>query len=289
MTQGQSLVALSLFNPFGTARINVLLAYFGGAKALWAAPRQELLRTGLGEKKVIEFEKHRSNFNPVTFFEKLKQAKVETVTFKDISYPKNLKGLQGAPVALYVKGSLEVLSSPSVAIVGSRNMTSYGAMVTAKISSELAAKKVTIVSGLARGVDTQAHKGALSVGGRTVAVLGCGLDRVYPPQNFQLALDIVEKGGALVSEYPLGYSIAASNFAARNRIISGLSKAIVVVEGAAKSGTLLTASAAAEQGRSVFAVPGPISSPLSAAPHFLLENGARIFTSIDEIMEELSD
>jgi len=287
MTQGQSLVAVCLFGSFGPARIKLLLSYFGSAKALWAAPRQELIKVGLGEKKVLDFERHRANFDPLTYFERLTKQQITTIAFNQKAYPKNLKGLEGAPTVLYIKGKLDVLSAPCVAIVGSRKMTTYGAEVAAKISSDLAAKGVTIVSGLARGVDTQAHKGALSVGGRTVAVLGCGLDRIYPPENFQLALSIINKGGALVSEYPLGYPIAASNFAARNRIISGLSRAVVVVEGAAKSGTLLTASAAAEQGRSVFAVPGPISSPLSAAPHFLLQNGARIFTTTEEVIEEL--
>ena len=287
MTEGQSLVAVSAFAPFGPTRIKLLLSYFGSARAIWAAPRQELFKVGLGEGRVLDFEKHRANFDPVAYFERLKKEEVKIVPFNKSSYPENLKDLEGAPSVLYLKGSLNCFSAPCVAIVGSRKMTAYGAKVTKKVSSELAARGVTVVSGLARGVDTQAHREALMVGGRTVAVLGCGLDRIYPPQNYQLARDIVQEGGALVSEYPLGYPIAASNFAARNRIISGLCKAVIVVEGAAKSGTLLTASAAAEQGRMVFAVPGPIDSPLSAAPHFLLQNGARIFTTTDEVMQEL--
>lgn len=289
MTQGQSLIAASLFPSFGPNRIKLLLSYFGSAKALWAAPKQEFLKVGLGQKMVLDFEKHRAKLDAEAYFERLKKEKVETVAFNQAAFPKNLGQLEGAPTVLYIKGTLNCLSGPCVAIVGSRKMTAYGADVTKKVSTELAAKGVTVVSGLARGVDTQAHKAALLVGGCTAAVLGSGLDRVYPPENYQLALDIVEKGGALISEYPLGYPIAASNFAARNRIISGLCKAVIVVEGAAKSGTLLTASAAAEQGRSVFAVPGPINSPLSAAPHFLLQNGARIFTGVDEVIDELRD
>jgi DNA processing protein len=212
---------------------------------------------------------------------------VVLVVLNQRGYPKNLRELEGAPKALYVKGSIKILNSPCCAIVGSRKMSSYGQEVAKSISSDLAAKGVTIVSGLARGVDTEAHKAALSVGGRTIAVLGCGLDRIYPPENFSLADEIVKKGGTLVSEYPLGYPISPSNFAARNRIISGLCRAVVVVEGAAKSGTLLTASAAADQGRTVFAVPGPITSALSAAPLFLLQNGARIFTTTEEVFDEL--
>jgi DNA processing protein len=212
---------------------------------------------------------------------------VSLIALNQKDYPNNLRKLAGAPKAIWVKGSIKVLNSLCCAIVGSRKMTPYGQEVARSISFDLAAKGVTIVSGLARGVDTEAHKATLSAGGRTIAVLGCGLDRIYPPENSGLAKEIIEKGGALVSEYPLGYPISASNFAARNRIISGLSGAVIVVEGAAKSGTLLTASAAADQGRTVFAVPGPITAPLSVAPLFLLQNGARIFTTTQEVFDEL--
>ena len=165
-------------------------------------------------------------------------------------------------------------------------MTAYGAEVTTKIAGELAAFDIAIVSGLARGVDTAAHKAALSALGKTIAVLGCGLDSIYPPENYRLAAEITSHG-ALVSEYPLGYPALPINFAARNRIISGLSKAVVVIEGATKSGTLLTASHAADQGRSVFAVPGQITSPLSQAPLYLIKNGAKMVTSTNDILEEL--
>jgi DNA processing protein len=167
-------------------------------------------------------------------------------------------------------------------------MTSYGREVTEKFAYELANFGVTIVSGLARGVDTIAHKAALSAGGRTVAVLGNGLDTTYPPENEILAREIIKKGGAVVSEYPLGYPAIPVNFANRNRIVSGLSRAVIVIEGAEKSGTLLTASHAAEQGRTVFAVPGAITSPMSAAPLFLLKNGARIATNSNDVLEELN-
>lgn len=247
----------------------------------------KLIEVGLSHKKVELFEDYRLKFNAPDFLEQHTRQNIKIVTFLDEDYPVNLKGLEGAPVVLFVKGTIKPGDAKSVAIVGSRNMSAYGKESAQNISSYLANAGITIVSGLARGIDTVAHKVALNAGGRTIAVLGSGLDRVYPWENSGLAQNIVEKGGALVSEYPVGHQTLPFNFAARNRIISGLSKAVIVIEGAAKSGTLLTASAAAEQGRSVFAVPGEISSPLSAAPFFLLNNGARLFTSAEEVIKEL--
>ena len=166
-------------------------------------------------------------------------------------------------------------------------MTSYGREVTELFASELASVGVTIVSGLARGIDTVAHKVALSVEGRTLAILACGLDQMYPLENSQLAKSIISSGGAVISEYPLKYPAFRTNFASRNRIISGFSKAILVVEGAKRSGTLLTASAAAEQGRAVFAIPGQITSPMSAAPHFLIRSGVKVAFSAQDILNDL--
>ena len=188
---------------------------------------------------------------------------------------------------LYYKGVLDSLKTNSVAIVGTRRMTSYGREVTERFSSGLGNLGVTIISGLARGVDTVAHKACLSVNGKTVAVLGNGLDTVYPPENANLADEIIKKGGAIISEYPLGYPALPVNFAIRNRIVSGLSDAVIVIEGAEKSGTLLTAGHAAEQGKTVFAVPGQITSPLSASPLYLLKNGAKIASSVKDILDEL--
>ncbi len=195
--------------------------------------------------------------------------------------------MEDGPVILYYKGSLTALRKTSVAIVGTRKMTYYGREVTEKFASELSSFGITIISGLARGVDTAAHKASISAGGTTVAVLGNGLDSVYPLENKTLADTIVEKGGTLISEFPLGYPALPVNFAIRNRIVSGLSDAVVVIEGAEKSGTLLTASHAAEQGKTVFAVPGQIFSPLSKAPFFLIKNGAKMVTEVKDVLEEL--
>lgn len=287
MKEKHYLVALSAFIPFGPKRIELLTGYFGSAKKVWNSSSKKLLQVGINEKSVIAFETFRKAFGIESYLKKLEKLKIEFVVRDDKNYPENLKDLDNAPMVLYIRGKLKAEDTNAVAVVGSRKMTSYGREVTEKFSSELANFGITIVSGLARGIDTAAHKGALSVGGRTIAVLGCGLDSVYPPENTQLAREIIEKESAVVSEYPLGHPALPINFASRNRIVSGLSKAVLVVEGAEKSGTLLTASSAADQGRTVFAVPGQITSPLSAAPLFLLKNGAKIATEPSDILEEL--
>jgi len=287
MTEKESLIALTAYIPFGPARIKLLLDYFGSAKKSWNANERDIRQIGLGEERAIGFLRYRHHFDASEYFNRLKKLKIDVIAFNEKLYPENLKDLANSPVALYIKGKIKLVDTSAIAIVGSRKMTSYGREVTTKFASELAGYGITIVSGLARGIDTAAHKGALGVGGRTIAVLGCGLDSVYPPENFRLAEEIIGSG-AIISEYPLGYPAKPINFASRNRIISGLSRAVIVVEGAEKSGTLLTASCAAEQGRTVFAVPGQITSPLSAAPHFLLKNGARMITSTKDILEELN-
>jgi DNA processing protein len=206
--------------------------------------------------------------------------------WQDKNYPENLRTLPGneRPQLLYISGKILKKDEKAVAIVGSRRMTDYGKRTAARFARELAKNKVTIISGLARGIDTVAHKAALSAGGRTIAVLGCGLDIIYPPENTTLAAR-VKKNGALISEFPLGTKPLGKNFLTRNRIISGLSLVVLVVEGARRSGTLSTASWAANQGREVFAIPGPIDSPLSAAPLFLIENGAQIAQNPKEILD----
>jgi len=288
MTESQYLTALSAFNYFGPARIGLLLSYFKKARNIWISKPSELIEVGLSKDKVSEFDEFRKKFDIEDYFKRLKGLKIGVVTILDREYPENLRGLEGAPSVLYFKGHLKSSDTNSVAIVGSRKMSSYGREVAQKFSTELASFGVTIiVSGLAKGIDAAAHMGTLSVGGRTIAVLGQGLDSVYPVENTKLAEIIIESGGALMSEYPLGYPALPENFASRNRIVSGLSSAVIVIEGAEKSGTLLTATHAAEQGKTVFAVPGQITSPMSAAPHFLLRNGARIAISASDILEEL--
>jgi DNA processing protein len=286
MTEKDYLIALSAFVPFGPVRLSLLLSYFKTAKKVWSLSLSDLAEVGIKEKLALEFISFRDNFNIEAYLERLKKFGIDCVIKGEENYPKNLAEIDSAPLVLYVKGSLKSLDTESVAIVGSRKMTSYGREVAEKFAYEISQAGVTIISGLARGIDTVAHKSALEGGGRTIAVVGSGLNRIYPPENTNLAL-LIAKNGALISEYPLDYPALRLNFAARNRIISGLSKIVLVIEGAEKSGTLLTASHAAEQGRTVFAVPGQITSPLSFAPHFLIQNGAKIAFSPRDIISEL--
>lgn len=288
MKEQKFLTAISAFTYFGPARIRLLISYFKTAEKVWKVAPARLLEVGLSEKKVLEFGGFRKSFDVTSYFAKLSKLGIKVSTFLDKDFPESLKDLPGAPVVLYYKGSLTGLRRSSVAIVGTRKMTSYGREVTETFAGELAGLGITIISGLARGVDTTAHKATLSAGGITIAVLGNGLDAVYPPENKVLAEEIINKGGALISEYPLGYPALPVNFAVRNRIVSGLSTCILVVEGAESSGTLLTASHAANQGKTVFAIPGQITSPLSKAPHFLIKNGAKMATEVKDILEELS-
>lgn len=214
--------------------------------------------------------------------------KIYKVGWQDKKYPENLLTLPDneRPKLLYMSGKMLKKDRKAVAIIGSRRMTDYGKKMAARFARELAKNNVTIISGLARGIDTIAHKAALSAGGRTIAVLGCGLNIIYPSENKALA-ERVKKNGVLISEFPLGTKPLGKNFLTRNRIISGLSLAVLVVEGARRSGTLSTASWAANQGREVFAIPGPIDSPLSAAPLYLIENGAQIAQNPKEILDSI--
>jgi DNA processing protein len=287
MTDRDYLVSLLTIPSFGPARTKLLVDYFGSAKKAWDATEKQLTEVGLKKERVAEFLEYRTLFDQSGYFERLKCLGINFVTAGDKNYPENLKGLAGAPAALYFRGEIKKADVSAVAIVGSRKMTSYGREVAEKFANELADYGVTIVSGLARGIDSAAHKAALASGGRTLAVLACGLDLIYPPENADLAGKII-KSGALVSEYSLGTPAVPMNFASRNRIISGLAKAVVVVEGAEKSGTLLTATHAAEQGKTVFAVPGQITSPQSFAPLYLLKNGAKIAASAKDVLEELN-
>ncbi len=216
----------------------------------------------------------------------MKKFLVSLVTYKDSRYPKNLGQIYDPPPFLYVKGELREEDERSVAIVGSRRATNYGRLVAEKIGSALAARGITVVSGMARGIDSHAHKGALSVEGRTIAVLGNGLDIVYPPENSKLFSQIVAQG-AVISEFPMSTPPEGSNFPTRNRVISGLSLGVAVVEASSRSGSLITAKLALDQGREVFAVPGMIDSVTSKGTHQLIKEGAKLVETPSDILEEL--
>ena len=287
MTEDQYLTAIYSFNYFGPARVNLLLSYFKKAKNIWLATNADLNEINIPEKKIMEFEEYRRKFDIEDYFERLDKLQIKVLTILDKDYPSNLKEISDAPSVLYIRGNLKKSDTNSVAIVGSRMMTSYGREVAGKFAAELANFGITIISGLALGVDAEAQRAALSVGGRTVAVLASGLDIISPLTNKSLALEFMKGNGAIVSEYPLGHEPMPYDFPVRDRLISGLAKAVVVIEGRMRSGTFYTVKAAADQGRPVFAVPGPITSPASEAPNYLIQNGAKLITTAKDVMDEL--
>jgi DNA processing protein len=219
--------------------------------------------------------------------ETLRARGIALLTLEDARYPANLRAIPDPPFLLYMEGEIQPEDQRAVAIVGTRQATPYGRQVTEKLSRELAERGVTVVSGMARGIDTAGHWGALRGEGRTLAVLGCGIDVVYPPENRALR-EAISKRGALLTEFPVGSAPIPGNFPQRNRIISGLALGVVIVEATADSGSLITAAAALEQGREVFAVPGNITSPRSQGANRLLKQGAKLVERVEDILEDLA-
>ncbi len=278
-----------LTKGIGPARIERLLRHFGDLGRAWEADPFELARAGLGDALQASLAATRRAYDLDREIERIARAGVTLLTWDDDRYPARLRQISGAPPVLYVKGELLPEDDLALGVVGTRRATSYGREVTTRLATDLAAAGLTIVSGLAKGIDACAHEAALRAGGRTLAVLGCGVDVVYPPENRRLAARIAEGGqGALLSEYHLGAPPDAPNFPARNRLIAGLSLGVLVTEAPAKSGALITTDFAAEQGRDVFAVPGSILSASSAGPNELLKDGAKPVTGADDVLSELN-
>jgi DNA processing protein len=279
-------IALRAVAEVGCVGFRALLTAFSSPQAVFSAPARSLrVVPGVGPKtadNIRSFVDWEMAEREVALAEK---RGVSIVTCDDPHYPRNLLNIYDYPPFLYVKGSLGS-EEVCVAVVGSRVASVYGRYVTEKIGRELALKGITVVSGLARGIDAAAHRGALAGKGRTIAVLGCGLDLVYPPENEELA-QAVAAHGALVTEFPFGTPPNAPNFPSRNRIISGLSLGVLVVEAGEKSGSLITARIAAEQGRSVFAVPGAIESAGSRGTNRLIKQGAKLVENVEDILEEI--
>ncbi len=278
-------IALHEAPGIGAQTFYKLLEFFKKPSEIWKAS-PAALDNFLGKKTLEKFVSYRKNLNPESILDRLHKKKVQVITLEDENYPSALKEIYDPPPVLYVKGSLEIKQQLLVAVVGSRRATFYGKSVSEMIGRELALREICVVSGMARGIDSFAQEGALRAGGMVVAVLGCGLDIIYPRENKILMEKIAERG-ALVSEYPLGTLPKPGNFPARNRVISGLSLGTVVVEAAAKSGALITADFSLEQGREVFAVPGPITSPYSIGTNNLIKQGAKLVLDVNDILEEL--
>jgi DNA processing protein len=276
-----------MLDEVGPVRVRRLLDTFGSPERILQASRSELIRVdGVGEEVARSITSWRKQADLDAELTRIESAGVRVVTREDDDYPKHLRETYDPPLVLYVKGTLSERDAFSIAVVGSRRTSLYGQEMARKLAYQLARLGVTVVSGLARGIDTQAHKGALQAKGRTVAVIGCGIDVVYPAENKKLAEEIVEKGGAVVSEFPFGVQPDRQTFPMRNRIISGWSLGVVVVEANLKSGALITAGFAAEQGRQVFAVPGRADSPLSRGANKLIKDGAKLTEEVEDILGE---
>lgn len=285
MTQLEALVSLNLTLDIAGIRLKRLLEVFGTPQNILNAPQDRLLRVeGIGEKiagKIRALKKEDLD-------KELKSARglgLEILTLDDEGYPGNLKDIPDPPIVLYVKGKLKPEDKFSIAVVGSRRASLYGLNNAKKFASDLCSQGFSIVSGMARGIDTHAHRGALKAGGRTIAVIGSGLHKVYPQENRGLAEEI-SQSGAVISEFPLDTEPFKSNFPRRNRVISGLSLGVLVVEAARNSGALITADFALEQGREVFALPGKVDSPTSFGANGLIKQGAKLVSCIEDITEE---
>ena len=283
-------VAFNRVLGIGPVRFRLLLTYFHDDLAMaWRAESRELARAGLDPKTVDSFLAQRIRIEPEREVEHLEQAGVKVLTWRDPVYPALLREIDGSPPVLYLKGQLSEADQFALAVVGTRNADAYGQQTTERLVTELARGQVTVVSGLALGIDTIAHNAALEAGGRTIGVLACGLDIVYPARNAKLARRIGEEGqGVLLSEYPLGVKPESGNFPARNRIISGLSQGVLVIEAGEKSGALITAEFAGKQGREVFAVPGNIFSSRSLGTNRLIRDGAHLVLDVKDILDALN-
>ena len=280
-------VGFNLVKGIGPVRLERILEHFGSLREAWSAKPYQLRGAGLNDKLCQQMVRIRSEVCLDALVEDLAAAGIQVLTWDDQAYPERLRGINQSPFVFYLKGSLVEEDVWSVAVVGTRRFSAYGRQVTETITRILAEQGITIVSGLARGIDGIAHQAALEVGGRTLAVLGSGLDRIYPPEHRGLAERICAQGG-LISDYPPGTPPDGSNFPPRNRIISGLSKAVLVIEAGVKSGALITADYAAEQGRDVFAVPGKITAPLSRGANKLIKLGAHPLLEAQDVLDFLN-
>lgn len=279
-------LGFSLIPNIGTQRILHLRNHFQTLQAAWEAGEPQLIAAGLSENLAQTVVQHRSTINLEHQITRIKKVDASLLTLGDEDYPPNLREVDDAPAVLYIRGTSTPADSRAICIVRTRKPTVYGRDAAYKLARELAANDITIVSGLAQGIDSAAHQGALDAGGRTIGVLGCGINRVYPNESLELAREMIHHG-AVISEFPLGTPPVGRNFPRRNRILSGLALGVLVVEAGLKSGSLITASLAADQGRDVFAIPSNIFNLEGRGTNRLIQEGAKLVTSADDILEEL--
>jgi len=279
-------VGFNLIKGIGAVRMQALIRYFDDLESAWKAKPVDLAGAGLSLKLIERITQARENVDLDKVWAKIESQGIKILTWEDETYPQRLKEIEQPPPVLYVRGEYLLDDLFAVAIVGTRRVTSYGRQITEELAAYLGANGITVISGLARGVDAIAHHAALKAGGRTIGVLGSGVDKIYPPEHRQLAEQLMAHG-AIISDYAPGTPPDASNFPPRNRIISGLSLAVVVIEAGETSGALITAEFAAEQGREIFAVPGSILAPQSKGTNKLIQKGALPLLSIHDLMQAL--
>ncbi len=278
--------ALNCLPFLGPRRITALAEHFASPRKAWEASEEELRSVESLHSFAGRLVREREKLDPELEWERLEKSGLNCLGVDSSAYPPLLRQLSCPPPVLYCRGHLDLEDSPAVAIVGSRRSTFYGKEVAHRLAGELSSAGVSIISGMALGIDTAAHRGCLDHNGYTVAVLGCGLDHCYPPGNSDL-MEQIAAAGAVISEFPLGTKPLPGHFPQRNRIISGISLGTVVVEATAKSGSLITADMALEQNREVFAVPGNIGSPYSRGCHQLIKEGAHLVESAADILKEI--
>lgn len=273
---------------FGLSRIKKLIKVFRTAEHAWNTPAGKILVMDFERESIREALKKRETIDPKKEWEKLEELDIKTISFFEKTYPPLLKEISSAPILLYLKGNPDLLKEKCLAVVGTRTPSSYGRMVVEDLVSKLAETGLVIVSGLAQGIDALAHMATLKANGKTIAVLGCGVDSVYPLMNIPIAKEIINKKGLILSEYPIGTGALKQNFPARNRIIAGLSLGTFVVESKINGGALITAQQALESNREVFAPPGPINLPTCAGTNKLIHDGAKVVLCLEDVLQEFN-
>ncbi len=280
-------VWLSKIPNLGSKKTNQLIEIYKNPETIWNLKYEDLIQVeGIGDataKNIVNLE-YRKNLDK--YLDYMNKYNIDIITIKDNIYPEKLKQIYSPPTVIYIKGNKEILNEKSIAIIGCRDCSTYGKNAAREIAYELSNKGINIISGLAKGIDSFAHIGAVQAKGKTIAVLGNGLDTVYPKENVNLAKAIIDNDGALISEYIIGTKPEKMNFPARNRIVSGLSDGVVVIEAKQRSGSLITVDFALEQGKEVYALPGNIYSKNSIGTNELIKQGAKCITNIDDILEE---
>jgi len=280
-------LALALTEALGPTRIRKLVEHFGSADRVLQASLTELEATGMRAVSAQSLATGKSLELAHDEIARAAQAGASIIDLSAAEYPARLREIYDPPVVLFVKGSVELLSEPGIAMVGTRHPTPYGTGMAERLATDLALRGLVIISGLARGIDSASHRGAIAAKGKTIAVLGTGIDVIYPKENSRLAEQILALGGAIVSEFPMGTSPQPQNFPIRNRIISGMSAGVLVVEAAEYSGTRITSRCALEQNRDVYAVPGNVTTKNSWGPNTLIKQGAKLVATWEDVWEEL--